>query len=598
MGPVKNEKVTPAPSLKRARAYRRIRDLFVGRTERRLAIVIFITTMVPLAVALYLGTQMFRRAAAVWYSPEIGAQLDRGVDVYKDYVKAIKDDLKHQTVAIASDPVLREAAKRGNVETLESELDVEFPAFTSLVELRILRSVPETTPPYELSEIAQKTMAHRDRGRPVDTQTEKSLTQLYPLTDDPDGPCVLATFAVSSKRLDELESSAEVVKRYHQIEASRNEVYQGYLNVFALLLGITLLLVVPLGFLLARGVTKRINRLAAAIEVVAEGDLSVRVPVTGSDELTDLARTFNRMIGEISQSRSRIEFLQRIGAWQDMAQRLAHEIKNPLTPIQLAVQECHRKYAGDDPKYRALLDTTLEIVEEEVGTLRRLVGSFSNFARLPHADLKPANLSDFLRDCENQLGHLEDPFAGAETAGSETAGADAPEPIPANVDVKWEVPKDELDVAIDRQMLRRVVVNLVRNAVQAIRDHQLRGSKPGGVAPGEVLGRVIVSARREEDGREGVRIEVEDDGPGVAASMRGRIFDPYVTTKADGTGLGLAIVKKIVVEHGGEIEAGESPRLGGARFTLHLPGMKILAIAAAARDARERAKQQGVEIEG
>ncbi|MBX3210801.1 MAG: HAMP domain-containing protein [Labilithrix sp.] len=567
----------------------RIWNLLVGKTERRLAMVILVTSMVPLAAALYLGTQMFRRASAVWFNPEIGAQLDRGVDVYKDYVKAIKDDLKHQTVAIASDPVLREAARKGNVETLEAELDAVFPHFTSLVELRVLRgALANPAPPYDTAEVDAKTMAHRDRGRPVDAATEKSLSQIYPLTDDPEGPCVLATYAVSSKRLDELESAGEVVKRYHQIEASRSDVYQGYLNVYALLLGVTLVLTVPLGIFLARGVTKRINRLSAAINLVAEGDLTVRVPVTGSDELTDLARTFNRMIGEISQSRSRIEFLQRIGAWQDMAQRLAHEIKNPLTPIQLAVQECHRKYDGDDARYRDLLDTTREIVEEEVGTLRRLVGNFSSFARLPHAELAEANLSDFLRDCENQLGHLEDPSLGE--------GSSDAEPIPSqNVEIRWEVPVDPISVAIDRQMLRRVIVNLVRNAVQAIRDQHARGSRPdvfAALPSGEVLGRVVVSAAREGDG---ARIEVEDDGPGIAASMRGRIFDPYFTTKADGTGLGLAIVKKVVVEHGGEIDASRSARLGGARFTLHLPGTKILAIAAAAREARERARQQGVE---
>jgi two-component system, NtrC family, nitrogen regulation sensor histidine kinase NtrY len=566
-------------------------DLLVGKTERRLAIVILLTTMLPLAAALYLGTQMFRQAAAIWYTPEIGRQLDRGVDVYRDYVKAVKDDLKHQTVAIAADPVLREAARKGNIETLESELDALFPSFTSLVELRVLRQPPTNpVPPYDVADIAAKTMAHRDRGRPVDTTTEKSLSQINPLTDDPDGPCVFATFAVSSKRLDELESAAEVVKVYHQIEASRSDVYEGYLNAFALLLGITLLLTVPLGFFLARGVTKRINRLSAAINLVAEGDLTVRVPVTGSDELTDLARTFNRMIGEMAQSRARIEFLQRIGAWQDMAQRLAHEIKNPLTPIQLAVQECHRKYGGEDTRYRALLDTTLEIVEEEVGTLRRLVGSFSNFARLPHAELAEADLASFLRDCENQLGHLEDPSLGE-------GGEKDAEPIPSqNVEIRWEMPKDEIKVAIDRQMLRRVVVNLVRNAVQAIRDHHARASRPDATEPAErsdeVIGRVVVSAQVENDG---ARIEVEDDGPGIAASMRGRIFDPYFTTKADGTGLGLAIVKKVVVEHGGEIEAERSERLGGARFVLHLPGMKILAIAAAAREARERARLQGVE---
>ena len=302
------------------------------------------------------------------------------------------------------------------------------------------------------------------------------------------------------------------------------------------------------------------------------------------DELTELARTFNRMIAEMAQSRARIEFLQRIGAWQDMAQRLAHEIKNPLTPIQLAVQECHRKYGGDDKRYRALLDTTLEIVEEEVGTLRRLVGNFSNFARLPQAELETENLADFLKDCENQLGHLEDPSLGE---GDEVLGS-------PNVEIRWEAPRTELLVAIDRQMLRRVVVNLVRNAVQAIRDQRARGSRPSlADEPAEVLGHVVVSATAE--GTEGARIEVEDDGPGIAASMRGRIFDPYFTTKADGTGLGLAIVKKIVVEHGGEIEADRSTRLGGARFVVHLPGTKILAVAAAAKEARELAKQQGVE---
>jgi nitrogen fixation/metabolism regulation signal transduction histidine kinase len=100
-----------------------LRRLLAGKTERRLATVILVTTMVPLAAALYLATSMFRQASAIWFNPEIGEQLDRGVDVYKDYVRAIKDDLKHQTVAIAADPVLREAAKKHNVETIESETE-------------------------------------------------------------------------------------------------------------------------------------------------------------------------------------------------------------------------------------------------------------------------------------------------------------------------------------------------------------------------------------------------------------------------------------------------------------------------------------------
>lgn len=562
----------PVRGLAGARLRRRLRDLLVGKTERRLAIVILVTTMVPLAAALYLGTQMFHRASAIWYSPEIGAQLDRGVDVYKDYVRAIKDDLKHQTMAIAAAPTLREAAAAPDVETLEAELDTIFPDFPDLVTL-------------EVEGEAGRVLATRARGRPVDPTTERSLQVRRALGDDADGPVLVATFAVSSKRLDELESAGEVVKRYHQIEASREEVYQGYLDVFALLLGATLVLTVPLGILLARGVTRRINRLSAAINLVAGGDLSVRVPVTGSDELTVLARSFNRMIGEMAQSRARIEFLQRMGAWQDMAQRLAHEIKNPLTPIQLAVQECHRKYEGADGKYQALLEATREIVEEEVGTLRRLVGNFSSFARLPHAELEAADLGAFLRECEAHLVHLE---------GTSLDEAND-EPIAAqNVEIQWVVPSSPIEVAIDRQMLRRVLVNLVRNAVQAVRAHRAESSGSGGepLASGQIIGRVVVAASREGDG---ATISIEDDGPGIAEPMRARIFDPYFTTKPDGAGLGLAIVKKIVVEHGGEIVTEPSARLGGARFVVRLPGTRILAIAAAAREARELARQQGVE---
>jgi nitrogen fixation/metabolism regulation signal transduction histidine kinase len=246
-----------------------------------------------------------------------------------------------------------------------------------------------------------------------------------------------------------------------------------------------------------------------------------------------------------------------------MAQRLAHEIKNPLTPIQLAVQECHRQYAGDNARFRTLLDTTREIVEEEVGTLRRLVGNFSSFARLPHSELREASLRDFLRECSEQLGHL----------GAERPDETADDIVVAHdVDVRWELPSDELPVAIDRQMLRRVMVNLVRNAVEAIRNARPAESKGGD------RGHVVV---RAESTGTGVSVVVEDDGPGVPEPTRERIFDPYFTTKSEGTGLGLAIVKKIVVEHNGSIRATRSTRLGGAAFVLVLPLPHSLAIAAA-----------------
>ena len=529
-----------------------------GRIERRLALALLLTSLVPLVAAVYLASSMLKHAADLWFNPEVGQQLDRGVDVYKDYVKAIKDDMRHQTDAISADETLREAAKMKNTELVEAQLDLLFPRFPELVSLNI-------------DDGDGNRLASRDRGRAVNEATERSLEVRRALGDGLDAPQAVATFAIDRKRLDELEITGNVVTKYHQLELSRDDVYRYYLYAFAALLGLAMLLSLATGTVLARSVTRRIERLASALNLVAEGDLSIRVPEKGGDELTDLAAAFNRMLGEMEQSRARIEFLQRIGAWQEMAQRLAHEIKNPLTPIQLAVQECHRKYPGDDKRYRALLDTTLEIVEEEVGTLRRLVGDFSNFARLPQAELRASTLKEFLGECSEQFAALEE---AGEIGGDESL-------MSYGADVEWDLPREPLPVAIDRQMLRRVLINLVRNALQAIRD--MKKTKEGAASAG--LGHVRVSARKDGDG---AAIVVEDDGPGIPMDRRARVFDPYFTTKVDGTGLGLAIVKKVVVEHGGTIDAGASDTLGGASFVIRLPGAKTLALAAA-REARDRA---------
>ncbi len=525
----------------------------LGKTEKRLALVILLTGILPLASAMLLAYSLLNSASSVWLRPEVEQELERGIELYKDYVRVVKDDMKHQTDAIAGDPALRDAARNRDAAACMSALGVLFPRYVQLVSL-------------EVDDSSAHVIAVRDRGRPLDEAVERKLEVTRPLSSDAAAPSLVATFAFDRRYEQELEAAGATHEAYAQLEKERGRLYAGYFEAFAVLLGITVVVTVVLGFIFAQGVTRRITRLANAINRVAAGDLHVRVPVTGSDELTELARVFNRMLSDMQQSRARIEYLQRIGAWQEMAQRLAHEIKNPLTPIQLAVQECHRKYAGDNTKFRALLDTTLEIVEEEVGTLRRLVGNFSSFARLPHAELREESLRDFLRECSEQLGHL----------GNEPSEGSDDVVIAHDVEVRWELPDDPMPVAIDRQMFRRVLVNLVRNAVEAI-----RGARAEGLALTDVAvprGRVIVHAQRES---EAVAIVVEDDGPGVPEAASERIFDPYFTSKRQGTGLGLAIVKKIVVEHNGSITARRSERLGGAEFAvaLPLPGAPAKAIA-------------------
>jgi two-component system nitrogen regulation sensor histidine kinase NtrY len=339
-----------------------------------------------------------------------------------------------------------------------------------------------------------------------------------------------------------------VVDVFRHLEGSTTYVSSFYLAAYVTLLLSVVVVALAVGMVISRRVTRRIVVLADATQRVGRGDLSVEVPIDDKDEVAELTRAFNAMVRDIRTSRDRIEYLQRVGAWQEMAKRLAHEIKNPLTPIQLAVQELHRAYRGDDPKYRRTLDDVRDIVEEEVTTLRRLVKEFGEFARLPEPELELSDLGTFARDTIRGL----DPAALAREDGAARPGL-------ATAELRLEIDeRSDLAVKIDAQMLRRCLDNLVRNAVQALA--ATRGTSEHG-------GHVIVAARRDHDD---AVLEVRDDGPGVPPAARERVFDPYFTTRQEGTGLGLAIVKKVVLEHGGTISCDEAEE-GGAAFRIRLP---------------------------
>ncbi|MBN8617224.1 MAG: HAMP domain-containing protein, partial [Deltaproteobacteria bacterium] len=286
--------------------------------------------------------------------------------------------------------------------------------------------------------------------------------------------------------------------------------------------------------------TRRVSVLADAARKVGAGDLTIEVPSDRGDEVGELVRAFNAMVRDIRSSRDRIEYLQRMAAWQEMARRLAHEIKNPLTPIQLAVQDLHERYQGDDARFRRRLGDARDIVEEEVRTLRRLVTEFSDFARLPVPELERVDLAAFAKEAARTF----------EPAALMPSGVTSAPPT-----LGTELPAEPVWVALDRGLLRKALDNLVRNAVQALAH--------AGVHEGRVIVAVV-------PGSEHAVLEVRDNGRGVAEGERERVFDAYFTTKSEGTGLGLAITKKIVLEHGGTIECTQAKE-GGASFRIVLP---------------------------
>jgi two-component system nitrogen regulation sensor histidine kinase NtrY len=226
---------------------------------------------------------------------------------------------------------------------------------------------------------------------------------------------------------------------------------------------------------------------------------------------------------------------QRQAAWSDVARRIAHEIKNPLTPIQLATERLKRRYRTQvDDVDRDLFDELTDTIVRQVGGLRKMVDEFSSFARLPKPVFRDEDVLDLLR----QAVFLQEV---------------------AHSGIAFTVASSELidrEVRCDRHQFGQAMTNVLKNAVEAV---EARAAE----ALGQYAGEIDVTIR---DAGEFVTIAIDDNGIGLP-SDRERITEPYVTTREKGTGLGLAIVNKIVDEHGGDMSFASTPS-GGSRVTL------------------------------
>jgi nitrogen fixation/metabolism regulation signal transduction histidine kinase len=232
---------------------------------------------------------------------------------------------------------------------------------------------------------------------------------------------------------------------------------------------------------------------------------------------------------------------QRSAAWGEVARRLAHEIKNPLTPIQLSAERLRRKLlAGLNPENAQLLERATHTIVQQVDAMKQMVNAFSDYARTPDMQISRFSLNLLVGEVA-ELYRLRDPA------------------IEIALDLGGRVP----DIEADRGRLRQILANLISNGIEALSATQ--------------GGRVQVATRLLEGagpgrGGEQIQLIVSDNGPGFREDILGQAFEPYVTSKARGTGLGLAIVKRIVEEHGGQITAENIPG-GGARVSVVLPAI-------------------------
>ena len=279
-----------------------------------------------------------------------------------------------------------------------------------------------------------------------------------------------------------------------------------------------------LAFALARRIAEPINTLTDATHRVAEGDLDVTLETVSKDEIGALFASFTQMAADLKRQRSDLERTKKLEAWAEMARQVAHEVKNPLTPIQLAAEHLIRVHNDPSVDFEKVLDECTETILQQVKSLRQISMEFSTFASPEPLRPEPCDLEALVR--ETVAPYVQAP--------------------PTGVHVSVEIADGLPLIRADARLLKRTLLNLVENALHAVNG----------------AGSVKINVREGPNGARSVEVAVADTGVGVEPELKERIFEPYFSTRAAGTGLGLAIAKKVVEDHGGSIMLESEPGRG------------------------------------
>ena len=279
--------------------------------------------------------------------------------------------------------------------------------------------------------------------------------------------------------------------------------------------------------------TRPVVELARAAREVTAGNWNTKVQVSGNDEMAELATSFNRMTAELLTQKERLVQAERVAAWRELARRLAHELKNPLFPLQLTVENLVRAREQSPEQFDEVFRESATTLLSELSNLKGIVGRFSEFSKMPHPQLQAVQVNEVVRGV------------------SQLFQAQLQAPGRAPITCKLELDESLTPIAADAELLHRAVSNLLLNAMDAM---------PQGGA---------MTLRTRGDDAKAI-IEVSDTGSGLTPEECERIFTPYYTSKRHGTGLGLAIVQSVVSDHGGRISVHSEPG-HGATFLIELP---------------------------
>ncbi|HJD58597.1 MAG TPA: PAS domain-containing sensor histidine kinase [Rickettsia endosymbiont of Ceroptres masudai] len=492
-----------------------------SKLQNRIVIAFSLVAAIPTIIVSVFSVYFFNLSVQAWFDKKISTVLDQSVIVAESYIAEHKLQLKETALAVAEDLSDMYYDLIHNLALFTKTLNTEA-EMRSLDEAIVLNKSTNTIVAnsylsFSLSfaTIPAHLIKKADLGEPVEVKSDPTKIRMLIKLKEYNDVYLLVGRLVDNKIIDHVDATNGAAAEYNSLKNKIDNIQIKFSIMFIFIALLLLFVAISFGVIFTAKIVKPIKKLVTATDKVKDGDLTVQVPENevDKDEIGTLYAAFNRMIKQLSRQQRDLVIAQRAMAWSDVAKKVAHEIKNPLTPILLASERLLKKFSPEI-KEKAEFENYLKMIIRHTNDIKNIVSEFVLFARLPAPKFTKSELVYLVKHIVEARKLLND-----------------------NILYKFESNVDQFDFICDATQINQVMINLLKNAEESIE--------------GRESGKIEVTIDAKDDF---ISVIVIDNGKGFPPELIGKATESYVTTSSKGMGVGLAIVKRIVEEHCGILD--------------------------------------------
>ena len=504
----------------------RRKDKIGSKTALRYVLFFSTTTLLPSILIAIFSLALFNVGLQRYFDKEIKSVVNNSAEVAKNYVDQTRNSIEADILLMVLDVNNQSSMFYENPKRF-SQLLASQRLLRRLDEVHLLDSAGNiitsnvVDPTIEFVPPPEEAFTRSLDGKPIriiDSRTNRT-SALVKMNNFIDTYLYIVKF-MDPKLINYLRETGEAVSFYYSIQESKTGIKITFAIIYLLIVSLLLFLSIIISINFASRLTLPIINLIGASEKISSGDLSAKVPMIETDtEFQNLNKNFNSMIDKLKKQQEKLLSSERHAAWASVARKLAHEIKNPLTPIQLSIDLIRQKYLNKIEEKDKNFSNYLNTITKQIKDIEHLVNEFSDFARMPKPILKKIELSNLALRSFNLL-----------------------KPSESNISFIFESPNSNIFINGDEEQLNRVFINLIKNSIESINEKKTKNVV--------FKGKIKVDIKDDSDY---IYVTIEDNGTGFDKIDKAKMLTPYYTTKKKGTGLGLAIVTKIINDHNSTI---------------------------------------------